>query len=309
MYIVLIPILIAVAVFGLVLSLFANMGSGADRQHKRMDEIKDTNGEKSDKKAKKNKVRLSEMLKQRKESNKKIRAKKNRQKANKNKRSQVDDMLTMVQMDMTSDQFSVVKLAAACGVMFVAFFICRSMTLSFNNFILVMAGSGLLGFLLPGIWLKNKAQRYQESIRLQLPEIMDLLVVSVEAGLGYEAALRRLYEKNKSILMEELMQANRDVQRGVSKKEAYSELSKRCKVKELSAFLTAMIQAEQMGTSINKVLKIQAERLRIERARRASKKAKEAPVKMLIPMILFIFPVIFIVLLGPAMMNIMDVLG
>lgn len=92
------------------------------------------------------------------------------------------------------------------------------------------------------------------------------------------------------------MQATRDIQRGVSKKEAYNDLAKRCKVKELSSFLTAMIQADQMGTSIKTVLKTQSESLRVSRARRAAKKAKEAPIKMLLPMVGLIFPVIFIIL-------------
>ena len=309
LFMVLIPILVAVAVFGLIMALFSGMGTDSDRQNKRINEIKAADGENVVNRTPKQKIKVSELIKQRKEEKKKIIAKNNRKKRQKSKKNAVDDMLTMVQMDMTSEQFSVIKLLISCLAMLIAFFVCQSLTLDFNIFLMIMLISGILGMILPAEWLKNKAKKYQESIRLQLPEIMDLLVVSVEAGLGYEAALRRLYEKNKCILMEELMQANRDIQRGVSKKEAYNDLSKRCKVKELTTFLTAMVQAEQMGTSIKKVLQLQAERLRIERSRRAQKKAKEAPVKILIPMILFIFPVIFIILLGPAALNIMEVFG
>lgn len=306
---ILIPILVAVAVFGLVLGLFSGMGANADRQNKRIDEIRVANDENVSDKAQKKKVKFSEALKERREVNKKLRAKKNRKKRENSKRNVVNDMLMMVQIDMTSEQFSVVKLVVSCICMLLAFIICESIRVSFNTFLLVMLFAGLVGMILPAEWLKRKANSYQESIRLQLPQIMDLLVVSVEAGLGFEAALVRLYEKNKCILMEELMQATRDIQRGVSKKEAYNELAKRCKVKEFTSFLTAMIQAEQMGTSIKSVLRVQADSLRVERKRRASKKAKEAPVKMLLPMVLLIFPVIFIILLGPAALNIMEVFG
>ena len=134
-------------------------------------------------------------------------------------------------------------------------------------------------------------------------------MVSVEAGLGFDAAIIRLYEKNKTIMMEEMMQAIRDIQRGMKKKDAYSQLANRCNVKELTAFLTALVQADQMGISIKSVLKVQAESLRKDRRRRAEEKALKAPVIMLVPMVMFIFPIIFIILLGPAVLNIMEAMG
>lgn len=305
---ILISILVAVAVFGLIVGLFSGMGAESDHQNQRMNEIKGTDTEKE--KASKEKVKLSQNIKTKIKENNKKREKNNRKKAQqKKKKNVVEDMLMMVQINMTSEEFAVIKLVVACIFMFLAFILCRSLRLDTTFLLISIVVAGLLGMILPAEWLKKKAAKYQESIRLELPEVMDLLVVSVEAGLGFDAALARLYEKNQSILMEELMQATRDIQRGVSKKEAYNDLSKRCKVKELTSFLSAMIQADQMGSSIKSVLKAQAETLRAERGRRAAKKAKEAPVKMLIPMVLLIFPVIFIILLGPAILNIMEILG
>jgi tight adherence protein C len=307
-YVILIPILVAVAVFGLVLALFSGIGAEADNQNHRMDEIKQTDDERENEP--KEKVKFSQNIKNKLEENNKKRERNKRKKIQKNKkRNVVEDMLTMVQINMTSEEFSVVKLIVACILMFLAFIFCKFLRLDTTYLLIALLITGLLGMILPSEWLKKKVARYQESIRLELPEIMDLLVVSVEAGLGFDAALSRLYEKNKSILMEELMQATRDIQRGVSKKEAYGDLSKRCKVKELTSFLTAMVQADQMGSSIKSVLRAQSEMLRVARGRRAAKKAKEAPIKMLIPMVLLIFPVIFIILLGPAILNIMDIIG
>lgn len=156
--------------------------------------------------------------------------------------------------------------------------ICMRLHVGVNKFVLAMIFCGLVGMLIPGEILKGKSKKYQESIRLDLPDVMDLLVVSVEAGLGFDAALMRLYERNKTVVMEQLIQATRDIQRGVSKREAYLDLAQRCKVKELTTFLTAMIQADQLGTSIQTVLRSQAEVLRNERKRTAARKAKEAPI-------------------------------
>ena len=104
------------------------------------------------------------------------------------------------------------------------------------------------------------------------------------------------------------MRAVQDVQRGMSRKEAYNSMAERCKVKEITSFLNALIQAEQMGISIKSVLTSQSETLREERRQAAEEKALKAPVKMLVPLVIFIFPVIFIVLLGPAVFNLMEVL-
>ena len=218
-------------------------------------------------------------------------------------------MLEITGTDLTAEQFSMIKIVLSALFMAIALIVCKIFNLGMLYLVAVMAVVGLIAIILPNSWLKRKAKKRKEKLRQQLPDIMDLLVVSVEAGLGFDAALIRLYEKDKSELMTELMQATRDIQRGMSKKEAYEGLAKRCDVKELTTFLTALIQADQLGISIKSVLKVQAENLRKDRKMRAEEKALKAPVIMLLPMVLFIFPVIFIVLLGPAILNIMDIFG
>lgn len=305
----LISFLVAVAIFGLFLGLFSGVGAGVDRQNERIRDIRNEKEKSIADDVKKEKVKVSEAIKRKKEENRKKVAKRNRQKEKENKHSTVDDMLAIVQWDITSEQFLVIKLVCALVGVILSMIICMRLHVGVNKFVLAMIFCGLVGMLIPGEILKGKSKKYQESIRLDLPDVMDLLVVSVEAGLAFDAALMRLYERNKTVVMEQLIQATRDIQRGVSKREAYLDLAQRCKVKELTTFLIAMIQADQLGTSIQTVLRSQAEVLRNERKRTAARKAKEAPVKMLIPMVLFVFPVIFIVLLGPAALNIMDILG
>lgn len=276
-----------------------------------MESVKNVGDTPGKKQANQEKKSIKERYKQYLKSSKKKKAgknKKKREKTNK-KTSVIENMLEMTGTELSVEQFSMLKIGLSAILMLVALIVCKILNLGMAYLILAMAVVGLVAIILPGEWLKAKAKKRKELLRQQLPDIMDLLVVSVEAGLGFDSALIRLYEKDKSELMTELMQATRDVQRGMSKKEAYEGLAKRCDVKELTSFLTALVQADQLGISIKSVLKVQAENLRKDRKMRAEEKALKAPVTMLIPMVLFIFPVIFIILLGPAALNIMEMFG
>lgn len=152
-------------------------------------------------------------------------------------------------------------------------------------------------------YLRGRVKHRKELIVRDLPDVMDLLVVSVEAGLGLDAAIVRQYSKNKSVVLSELNGAIKEVQMGVSRKVALKEMADRCDVKQLSAFVTSLIQAEQLGVSVKSVLSTQSERLRVERKQRIQAKAAKAPIKIMLPTVMFIFPVIFIILLGPAAVN------
>lgn len=156
------------------------------------------------------------------------------------------------------------------------------------------------------IFLRSKVKSHKEAIVRDLPDVMDLLVVSVEAGLGMDAAIIRQYSKNKSAVLMELNNAIREVQMGVPRKTALKEMADRCDVKQLSAFVTALLQAEQLGVSVKNVLETQSERLRVERKQMIQAKTAKAPVKIMLPTVVFIFPVVFIILLGPAVMNIIE---
>lgn len=152
-------------------------------------------------------------------------------------------------------------------------------------------------------YLKSRVKKRKAAIVRDLPDVMDLLVVSVEAGLGLDAAIVRQYSKNKSAVLAELNGAIKEVQMGVPRKVALKEMADRCDVKQFTAFVTALIQADQLGVSVKSVLTTQSERLRTERKQRIQAKAMKAPIKIMLPTVMFIFPVIFIILLGPAAVN------
>jgi len=159
---------------------------------------------------------------------------------------------------------------------------------------------GLLGYMFPELWLRQKVQARQKEIRLALPNALDLLTISVEAGLGFDAALVRVTEKYKNALSEEFTQVLNEVRLGRPRLEALDEMGRRVGVEELQTFIQALIQSEQLGVGIAKVLRIQSEEMRRRRRQRAEEQAAQASLKMLFPMIGCIFPTLFIVLMGPA---------
>lgn len=165
----------------------------------------------------------------------------------------------------------------------------------------------ILGVLIPRYYLKAKVKKRQEGIRHQMADVMDLLSVSVEAGLGFDAALLRVGEKTKGPLIDELLIVYREIQMGKPRRDALKALSERSSVEELKTFSSAVVQAEQLGISIKNVLRIQAQQLRVRRRQKAEEKAMKAPIKMMLPLVIFIFPVIFIILLGPSLVKIMHI--
>lgn len=169
--------------------------------------------------------------------------------------------------------------------------------------VIVLANIPVLG---SSYFLNAKVKARKESIMIDLPEVMDILVVSVEAGLGLDSAIVQQYSKNKSAVLMELNSAIREIQMGVPRKTALKEMADRCDVKELTAFVTALLQAEQLGVSIKSVLMQQSERLRVERKQMIQAKAAKAPIKIMIPTVIFIFPVVFIILLGPAVLSMLE---
>jgi tight adherence protein C len=162
-----------------------------------------------------------------------------------------------------------------------------------------------LGYVFPELWLRQQVSRRQKEIRLALPNALDLLTISVEAGLGFDAALVRVTEKYKNALSEEFTQVLNEVRLGRPRLEALDEMGRRVGVEELHSFIQALIQSEQLGVGIAKVLRIQSEEMRRKRRQRAEEQAAQASLKMLFPMLLFIFPTIFIVLMGPAVLIVM----
>lgn len=175
---------------------------------------------------------------------------------------------------------------------------------------IVLAGIvGIGGYFFPDLWLRQKVQRRQKEIKLALPNALDLLTISVEAGLGFDAALLRVTEKYKNALSEEFTQVLNEVRLGRPRLEALDDMGRRVGVEELHNFIQALIQSEQLGVGIAKVLRIQSEEMRRKRRQRAEELAAQASLKMLFPMLLFIFPTIFIILMGPAVLIVLHSMG
>ena len=162
----------------------------------------------------------------------------------------------------------------------------------------------LYGFRLPDIWLGLKIRARQKEIQLALPDTIDLISISVEAGLGLVAAIQRISERFPNPLSEEFLRTLQEVRLGRAQGDALRDMARRVDLPDLTTLLTAIVQAEQLGLAVSNVLKIQSERLRERRAQRAREAAQKAPIKMTFPLVLFIFPALFIVILGPAMIKI-----
>jgi tight adherence protein C len=158
---------------------------------------------------------------------------------------------------------------------------------------------GLLGFLLPEIWLSRKIAARQKAIVRALPDALDLLVISVGAGLGFDAALNRVVSKADNPLTREFNRVMQEMRVGRARRDALKDMVQRTDVPDLSNFISALIQAEQLGVSVTQVLTVQADQMRVLRRQRAEEQAQQAPLKMLFPMMGFIFPALCIMILGP----------
>lgn len=165
-----------------------------------------------------------------------------------------------------------------------------------------------IGLLLPFALLSKKIAYRKLSIQRDLPDVLDLLTVSVEAGLSFDGALAKLSEKMKGALVDEFIRVLQEIRMGISRRDALTAMSLRCDVPDVSLFTTSLVQADQLGVSIGNVLRVQSISMREKRRQRAEEKAMKAPIKMMLPLVVFIFPTIFIVLLGPALIRIMEML-
>jgi tight adherence protein C len=196
----------------------------------------------------------------------------------------------------------------------VAFFlggaILLSMTLGTNNFpvgqkFLFIIGATLIGYFMPQMWLTSKINKRQKEVRKALPDALDLLTICVEAGLGFDAALAKVTEKWESELSLAFARVIQEIGLGKLRREALRDMADRIGLPELTSFVAAIIQSEQLGVSMAKVLRIQSDQMRVKRRQLAQEEAHKAPVKMLIPMTLLIFPSLMIVLMSPAGLRLM----
>jgi tight adherence protein C len=150
------------------------------------------------------------------------------------------------------------------------------------------------------MWLSSRIKRRQNNIIKALPDALDLLVICVEAGLGFDMAMGKVYEKWENELAIAFGRVLREIQLGKLRREALRDMARRMDVPDVTAFVAAIIQADQLGVSMSKILRVQSDQMRTKRRQRAQEKAHQAPVKMMLPMVFLIFPTIWIVLLGPS---------
>jgi tight adherence protein C len=198
-----------------------------------------------------------------------------------------------------------VKLLVLIGFAILGFLLGLLLLQQFVLGLLFALVGAAIGYIAPEFWLGRKMKARSLGMVLQLPDALDLLTISVEAGLGFDAALAKVVEKMEGPLVDEFRQALAEVRMGRPRREALRDLATRADAQPVSNFIGAIVQAEQLGVPIAKVLQIQSNQLRIERRQRAEEAAAKAPVKMLFPMVGCIFPTIFIVILGPAVVTLM----
>jgi tight adherence protein C len=171
--------------------------------------------------------------------------------------------------------------------------------------VLIVPTVAALGLYLPVLWLGSRIRNRQQEVTRAMPDVLDLLTICVEAGLGFDAAMAHVSEKWDNELCRAFGRVLQEIQLGMLRREAMRNMADSIDVPDLNTFVAAVIQAEQLGVSISKVLKIQSDQMRVRRRQRAEEKARQAPLKIMIPTALLIFPSLYVVLLGPAVLTLM----
>jgi tight adherence protein C len=192
---------------------------------------------------------------------------------------------------------------------FVAAVILISPTPNPSDNALYIGGATFAGFFIPHLILTSRITRRQTEIRKAMPDALDLLTICVEAGLGFDAAMSKVSEKWDNELSLAFARTIREVQLGKTRREALKDMADRLGIAEMTSFVAAIIQSEQLGVSMAKILRIQSDQMRVKRRQRAEEEAHKAPVKMILPMAFLIFPTIMIIILTPAALSIAESLG
>ena len=205
---------------------------------------------------------------------------------------------------MRALDFIGIRALAAVGTAVLMFVVISGLAHSVGAGLLLGLLLGALGYMLPTLWLGGRVRSRKTEILRSLPDALDLLTISVEAGLGFDAALAKVVEKWDNALTQEFARVLAEIRVGKLRREALRDMAERVEVPELKSFVAAVIQADQLGASIGRILHVQADQMRLKRRQRAEEIAQRAPLKMLFPLIFLIFPALFIVLLGPAIISI-----
>jgi len=191
-------------------------------------------------------------------------------------------------------------LGAVIGLLFATILLSKS---SSPVVVIVALGSIVLAYFVPDLLIYNRAIKRQEEIQRSLPDILDQIVISIEAGVGFEQALTKVAEKGTGPLKDEIVRLLQDISLGMSRRDAYLALADRTSIDELRGFAKAIVQAEEYGISVASVVRGQAKEMRLSRRMRAEARAQQVPVKILIPLMLLILPVLFVIVLGPSVVS------
>jgi tight adherence protein C len=204
--------------------------------------------------------------------------------------------------------FWAARFIAAIGIGGILLFVFSmgSMDWTWGRKLLLTGIFSVIGFFMPQLLLQSKINARQDMIRKSMPDALDLLTICVQAGLGFDAAMSRVAEKWVDALADEFSRCLREIQLGNVRRVALRNMADRIGITEMTSFVAAIIQSEQLGVSMAKVLRIQSDQMRTRRRQTAEEKAQQAPVKMLFPMAMLIFPSIMIILLGPAGLQLKD---
>jgi len=206
--------------------------------------------------------------------------------------------------NMTFNTFVSLQLLLAAMFAALVLFVSWMAQIDGARTILLLFLAVIVGAMLPFNMVNSRAMQRQKQIQKTLPDILDLLLVSVEAGLSFDMSLKRVAEQAPGVLSKEITRALEEMRMGKTREEALRAIVRRTGVADLSSFISAVIQSEQLGSNIANTLRIQAAAMRQKRRQRAEEAAMKAPIKMLFPLIFFIFPTLFVVLLGPAFLRI-----
>lgn len=199
--------------------------------------------------------------------------------------------------------FSIIWLLFVCFTTYFAFKYAMNQNLAPIQIVFWLVLGVAIGGTLPIIILNSVIKKRQAKIVQQLPEVLDLMCVSVQAGLTFDAAVKKIVQRTRGPLIDELADAMDDMSMGIPRRQALKDMATRCEVPELSLFVSSIIQAERLGTSISNTLTIQADNMRERRRQSIKEEAMKAPVKILFPLVIFIFPALFVVILVPIILN------
>ena len=289
---------ISVLVFFVVSSIGYNKGKEDDAKERKIEYISgkkkvqnEKEGEKSSKRFLSSQIQALNNMANRSAANVKKNA----------KYKLVEKQLRLAGLSISPENFLFYKKAIMVLIIVVSAFI----AIITKTIFLILIGL-LIALLIPNLYLNSKVKSHQQGIRDQLPDAMDLLGVCIESGLSFDASLLKVSERMEGPFIEELLKLYRQIQMGVPRGDALKNMANSSEIPELKTFIAALAQATQLGIPMNNIMKVQSETLRETRMQMAREKGQKAPVKMLLPMVGLIFPVLFIVILGPVVINIMS---